>query len=131
MRGLQVLSGQAGGRGRSGREHSLSAFARVNEFIQVGINETVYIQEHGPIDELKVAGVRNPTLTPGELLVQIEAAGIKPSDLVSVQGRLSGALLPRAVARDFAGIIVEGPEDLIGRKAWASGGGLGAARDGK
>lgn len=39
-------------------------------------------------------------------------------------------MLPRIVGRDFAGIVVEGPDKLVGTKVWGSGGDLGVLRDG-
>ena len=90
----------------------------------------LYIRQHGPIGDLKVSDVPVPVPKPGEVLVKVEAAGINPSDLVSVQGRFPHAVLPRIVGRDFAGTVVEGPPELVGRKVWGSGGDLGIARDG-
>jgi NADPH:quinone reductase-like Zn-dependent oxidoreductase len=63
-------------------------------------------------------------------LVRIEASGINPSDVGSVQGRFHESPLPRIVGRDFAGVVVKGAEALIGRKVWGSGGDLGILRDG-
>ncbi len=92
--------------------------------------KALYIRQHGPISELRVSEIQKPTLKPGEVLVQVEAAGINPSDLGSVQGRFAGSVLPRVVGRDFAGVIMEGPDDLVGKKVWGSGGDLGITRDG-
>jgi len=38
--------------------------------------------------------------------------------------------LPRTPGRDFAGVVVEGPEDLIGVEVWGTGGDIGFTRDG-
>ena len=62
--------------------------------------------------------------------MKVEASGINPSDVASVQGRFPVAVLPRIVGRDFAGRVVEGPADLIGTEVWGSGGDLGITRDG-
>ncbi len=92
--------------------------------------KALYIQQHGAIGDLKVSDVPRPAFKPGEVLVRVEAAGINPSDLLSVQGRFPHAVLPRIVGRDFAGTVVEGPANLVGRKVWGSGGDLGVDRDG-
>jgi len=92
--------------------------------------KALYIRQHGPIGDLKVSDVPVPAPKPGEVLVKVEAAGINPSDLVSVQGRFPHAVLPRTVGRDFAGTVVEGPPELAGKKVWGSGGDLGVIRDG-
>ena len=40
------------------------------------------------------------------------------------------AVWPRTPGRDFAGVVVDGPADLLGREVWGSGGELGIRRDG-
>lgn len=92
--------------------------------------KALYIQQHGDISSLKVSEVPVPSIKPGQVLVQVEAAGINPSDLGSVQGRFPHAVLPRVVGRDFAGVVVEGPGQLVGKKVWGTGGDLGIDRDG-
>jgi NADPH:quinone reductase len=93
--------------------------------------QAIYIRQHGPIADLKVSEIPKPTPKGGdEVLVRVEASGINPSDLVSVEGRFPDSLLPRVVGRDFAGTVVEGPPELIGVKVWGSGGDLGVSRDG-
>jgi NADPH:quinone reductase len=92
--------------------------------------QAIYIRRHGAVSDLRASEVPMPAIKPGEVLVRIEAAGINPSDVASVQGRFPHAVLPRIVGRDFAGTVVEGPADLIGNKIWGSGGDLGIDRDG-
>jgi NADPH:quinone reductase len=90
----------------------------------------IYIRQHGAVTDLQVSDVPAPSIKPGELLVKVEASGINPSDVASVQGRFPTAVLPRVVGRDFAGRVVEGPADLIGAEVWGTGGDLGISRDG-
>jgi len=92
--------------------------------------KAVYIEQHGSVDELKISDVPVPVPKPGEVLVRVEAAGINPSDIISVEGRFPHAVLPRIVGRDFAGTVVDGPAELVGCKVWGSGGDLGIDRDG-
>ncbi|HEY6349174.1 MAG TPA: zinc-binding alcohol dehydrogenase family protein [Candidatus Angelobacter sp.] len=92
--------------------------------------KAVYIQKHGAIDDLKVSETPAPSIKPGEVLVRVDAAGINPSDLGSVQGRFPHAVLPRIVGRDFSGTVVDGPAELVGNNVWGTGGDLGITRDG-
>lgn len=92
--------------------------------------KAIYIQRHGALTDLNASDVPVPEIKPGEVLVRVEAAGINPSDVAGVQGRFPHAVLPRIVGRDFAGEIVKGPAELVGRKVWGSGGDLGIDRDG-
>src|SRR5262245_7241125 len=92
--------------------------------------KAVYIQRHGPVADLKVSDVRAPTLGANEVLVRVQASGINPSDIASVEGRFPNTLLPRIAGRDFAGEVVKGPAEVVGTKVWGSGGDLGITRDG-
>jgi NADPH:quinone reductase len=92
--------------------------------------KAIYIQHHGAVADLKISDVPNPSITSDQVLVKIEASGINPSDIVSVEGRFAGSVLPRVVGRDFAGKVVEGPAELVGTEVWGTGGDLGILRDG-
>lgn len=92
--------------------------------------KAIYIERHGSVADLKISEIPVPAPKTGEVLVKIEAAGINPSDVVSVEGHFDSSVLPRVVGRDFAGRIAEGPSDLVGRRVWGSGGDLGVTRDG-
>ena len=92
--------------------------------------KAVYIQQHGSIEDLRVTDRPEPRVNPGEVLVQIEAAGINPSDIASAEGLFPGSVLPRIIGRDFAGRIVSGPDESIGAEVWGTGGDLGITRDG-
>lgn len=94
------------------------------------IVKAIYIQKHGALGDLKMSEIAKPSLSSGEVLVRVEASGINPSDLASVQGRFPESVLPRVVGRDFAGTIVEGPSELIGTEVWGTGGDLGISRYG-
>ena len=71
-----------------------------------------------------------PVLLPGEVLVEVRAASINPSDVKNVQGKMKQTILPRTPGRDLAGIVVAGDEEMIGEQIWAAGGDLGFKRDG-
>src|SRR5580698_6877828 len=84
----------------------------------------------GSLDELGLQEIPMPVPAPGEVLVQVKAAAINPSDIKNVLGKMHETTVPRIPGRDFAGIVVEGPADLVGKSVFGSGGGLGFHRDG-
>src|SRR6218665_679788 len=86
--------------------------------------------EKGNLDSLKHVEVPTPTAGAGEILVEIRAAGLNPSDVKNVLGRFPYTTVPRIPGRDFAGVVVDGPSDLLGRAVWGTGKGLGFTRDG-
>ena len=92
--------------------------------------KAVLLRHFGDPDELRVEEVPQPEPGDGEALIKILAAGIQPSDVKNVQGGMAGTSLPRIPGRDFAGIVVSGPDHLIGRTVWGTGGDIGFTRDG-
>jgi NADPH2:quinone reductase len=84
----------------------------------------------GPPAEMQLADLPQPTVKPDEVLVQIHAASINPSDVKNVAGNMEHTTLPRTPGRDFAGVIVEGPKNSIGAEVWGTGGDVGFTRDG-
>ncbi|MET9819476.1 zinc-binding alcohol dehydrogenase family protein [Streptomyces sp. NPDC006355] len=60
---------------------------------------------------------------PGTVRVAVRAAGVNRSDVLACRGIIPGPY-PRTLGRDFAGIVVDGPDHLIGQRVWGSGGGL-------
>jgi NADPH:quinone reductase-like Zn-dependent oxidoreductase len=66
----------------------------------------------------------------GDAVVEIRAAGINPSDAKAILGLMPSAVWPRTPGRDFAGVVVEGPRELIGAEVWGSGGDVGISRNG-
>ncbi len=71
-----------------------------------------------------------PALAPGDVLVEVHASSINPSDVKNVQGKMKQTTLPRTLGRDLAGIIVAGDEEMVGEQIWAAGGDIGFIRDG-
>jgi NADPH:quinone reductase-like Zn-dependent oxidoreductase len=84
----------------------------------------------GSLDELKVSSVPRPIAAEGEVLIQVKAAAINPSDIKNVMGKMHETSVPRTPGRDFAGVALEGPADLIGSPVFGTGGNLGFGRDG-
>ena len=83
----------------------------------------------GPPDVLSLQEMPVPDLKPGDVLVDVHAAAINPSDVKNVAGRFN-ASLPRVPGRDYAGLVVAGDPPWKGRAVWGSGFGLGVTRDG-
>src|SRR5204862_2366210 len=84
--------------------------------------QALQIDRHGPVSALTVRDVPRPALRPQEVLIEIHAAALNPSDVASAEGRFDHARLPRILGRDFAGRVCEGPADLLGQEVWGSGG---------
>lgn len=87
-------------------------------------------EEFGSPDRLKLCELPKPVLKPDEVLIQVEAAGVNPSDVKNVQGVMKNTTLPRIPGRDFAGTVIEGPDAFMGKKVWGTGGDIGFTRDG-
>ena len=66
----------------------------------------------------------------GEAVVRVSAAAINPSDVKAALGLMPQAVWPRTPGRDFAGVVVDGPAEWIGREVFGSGGDVGITRDG-
>ena len=60
----------------------------------------------GDLANLSLVEVPVPVPSAGEVLVQIKAAGLNPSDVKNVLGRFPYTTLPRIPGRDFAGVVV-------------------------
>ena len=74
----------------------------------------------GDLSALRYVEVPTPVPGADEVLVQIKAAGLNPSDVKNVLGRFPYTTLPRIPGRDFAGVVVEGPQALIGQEVWGT-----------
>ena len=84
----------------------------------------------GSLENLKVEELPTPTPKAGEVLVQVVAAAINPSDAKNVMGKMSETTVPRIPGRDFAGRVVAGDSHWSGKSVFGTGGNLGIGRDG-
>jgi NADPH:quinone reductase-like Zn-dependent oxidoreductase len=66
----------------------------------------------------------------GDLLIEVKAAAVNPSDVKAATGLMPYAVFPRTPGRDYAGVVIDGPEGWIGREVFGSSGDLGIRRDG-
>jgi NADPH:quinone reductase-like Zn-dependent oxidoreductase len=83
---------------------------------------------YGPPAVLTIKEIPKPEPRDGEVLIQIKATAINPSDVKNVAGHFK-APLPRVPGRDYAGVVVAGDAEK-GLEVWGSGAGFGVARDG-
>jgi len=65
-----------------------------------------------------------------DALIEVRAAGVNPSDVKAATGLMPYAVFPRTPGRDYAGVVIDGPPDLIGREVFGTSGDLGIRRDG-
>src|SRR3974377_925533 len=87
-------------------------------------------EKTGSLDALQVANIPKPAPGPNEVLVEVKAAAVNPSDIKNVLGGMHETTVPRTPGRDFAGTVVAGPPQLLGQSVFGSGGDLGFRRDG-
>jgi NADPH:quinone reductase len=79
-----------------------------------------------PAIEGRVIGIERPN----DVLIEVRAAAVNPSDVKAAIGQMPYAVFPRTPGRDFAGVVLEGPARLVGREVFGSSGDLGIRRDG-
>ncbi len=76
--------------------------------------------------------IERPTLSraANEVLIEVRAAAVNPSDVKAATGLMAYAVFPRTPGRDYAGVVIDGPSGWIGRGVFGSSGDLGIRRDG-
>ncbi|AQQ04797.1 oxidoreductase [Roseibium algicola] len=95
--------------------------------------KALWVTEKSPdLDNLLIDVIEPaiPQHGPGQVLVEIKAAGVNPSDVKASLGHMPHAVWPRVPGRDFAGVVVDGPAHLIGKEIWGGGGELGITQNG-
>lgn len=95
-----------------------------------GLSRSLRFASFGGPEVLGVESLPSAPAQPGEALVAVRAASINPSDVKNVAGRMRQTVPPRTPGRDFAGVVVDGPEAWRGAKVWGTGGDIGFLRDG-
>jgi NADPH:quinone reductase len=90
------------------------------------------LEKVGGIDalQLTLTPQAQPVAPEGQAVVRVKSAAVNPSDVKASLGIMPKAVFPRSPGRDFAGVVVDGPVDLIGMEVWGSGGDVGITRDG-
>jgi NADPH:quinone reductase-like Zn-dependent oxidoreductase len=88
------------------------------------------IVEFGDPSKLQIVEMDRPRIGEGDVLVAVKAAGVNPSDVSNLAGKFGQTKLPRVPGRDYAGVVVEGPRNLVGKEVWGTGAEIGFTRDG-
>src|SRR5260370_34487137 len=57
-----------------------------------------------------------------EVLIELRAAAVNPSDVKAATGLMTHAAFPRTPDRDYAGAVIDGPAGSVGREALGSSG---------
>jgi len=83
----------------------------------------------GP-EVLQLERVPTPQPRYGEVLIEVHATAINPSDVKNVAGSMPQTRPPRTPGRDFAGRVVAGPDSWLGAEVFGTSGELGFVRDG-
>lgn len=90
--------------------------------------KALYLEEHfiTPEDiKIEIKSLEIPQAESGYCLVKVISAGVNQSDALATIGYFDHAVLSRIPGRDFAGVIVDGKPEHIGKKVWGSGGAAG------
>ncbi|MEL6437303.1 MAG: zinc-binding alcohol dehydrogenase family protein [Pseudomonadota bacterium] len=96
-------------------------------------SKALWVSQKSPdLDNLRIDAVEHPIPMPGpgQVLIEIKAAGVNPSDVKASLGHMPHAVWPRTPGRDFGGVVVEGPDHLLGKEVWGGGGELGITQNG-
>jgi NADPH:quinone reductase-like Zn-dependent oxidoreductase len=92
--------------------------------------KAIEFKESGKLSNLKFTDLEKPKPKEGEALIKVMAAGLNKSDTTNVLGLFPYTTLPRVPGRDFAGIIEEGPHELLGLEVFGSGKEIGFTQNG-
>src|SRR3954453_14440272 len=60
------------------------------------------------------------TCGPDDVVVEVKAAGVNPSDVKAATGLMPYAVFPRTPGRDFAGVVIDGPPEWLPRAPFVS-----------
>jgi NADPH2:quinone reductase len=96
----------------------------------IGRMKALRFERTGSLDNLAVVDAPMPVPAGSDLLVEVGAAALNPSDVKNVLGRMPETSVPRIPGRDFAGVVTQGPAEWTGRTVFGTGGDLGFGRDG-
>jgi NADPH:quinone reductase len=91
--------------------------------------KVLQFEKYGTPSVLSVRELAMPEPAAGEVVVEVHASAINPSDVKNVAGAF-GASLPRVPGRDYAGVVVSGDARWKGKEVWGSGVAAGVSRDG-
>ena len=90
----------------------------------------VRIERFGAPNTLQLRELPDPIPSESEVVVEIHAAAVNPIDIAIAAGKIPETRVPRTPGRDYAGVVVQGPQECIGREVWGTSGDFGLTRDG-
>jgi len=92
--------------------------------------KAVQFKTTGSLDWLEYLQLETPKPQKEEVLIKVMAAGLNKSDTTNVLGLFPYTTVPRVPGRDFAGVVVEGPQELLGLNVFGSGKEIGFTQNG-
>ncbi|WP_168789245.1 quinone oxidoreductase family protein [Paraburkholderia aromaticivorans] len=92
--------------------------------------KAIQFKSFGSPEVLDYADLPTPQADADNVVVQVKAASVNPSDVKNVSGHFGHTVLPRTPGRDFSGVVVDGPQAWLGAEVWGTGGDIGFTRDG-
>ncbi|MFM0221234.1 quinone oxidoreductase family protein [Paraburkholderia dipogonis] len=92
--------------------------------------KAIQFKSFGSPEVLDYTDLPTPQADADNVVVQVKAASVNPSDVKNVSGHFGHTVLPRTPGRDFSGVVVDGPQAWLGAEVWGTGGDIGFTRDG-
>jgi NADPH:quinone reductase-like Zn-dependent oxidoreductase len=92
--------------------------------------KAIQFKSFGSPEVLDHIELPTPQADADNVVVQVKAASVNPSDVKNVSGHFGHTVLPRTPGRDFSGVVVDGPQAWLGAEVWGTGGDIGFTRDG-
>ena len=76
----------------------------------------------GDATHLSIEDVPKPSTKSGELLVKIRASFVQPADILNSKGGFPTTTYPRILGKDFAGTVIGGSDQWIGKDVYGTSG---------
>lgn len=92
--------------------------------------KAIQFKSFGSPEVLEHLELLTPQADADNVVVQVKAASVNPSDVKNVSGHFGHTVLPRTPGRDFSGVVVDGPQNWLGAEVWGTGGDIGFTREG-
>ena len=84
--------------------------------------KAVRVSKSGSSAELSIEDVAKPSPGPVEALVKIRASFVQPADILNSKGGFPMTTFPRTIGKDFAGTVVDGPDEWLGKDVYGTSG---------
>lgn len=84
--------------------------------------KSLRVHKDGDATSISIEDLPQPRPSTGQVLVKIRASAVQPSDVLNSKGAFPNTTFPRTPGRDFAGTVVEGPPNLIGKDVFGTSG---------